>query len=217
MIPIHEDSFLLPWQQFDIGNYSTIQENHKELKMNRQRILWITQTAVFIALLVSAQIFTAQFGQFVTGSGVNFILVMACILVGLPSAATVGIVSPALAFLITGRPIFPVLIPFVMVGNVALVVAIHFIFAKSYVGSGHFSYVRATIAVVAGAVLKFLVLWVGIVQIALLFIPDIRPPQVDALSLAFSWPQLVTALIGGSLAMVVAPYLAKAVKGLRSV
>ena len=183
--------------------------------MNRKRILWITQTALFIALLVSAQIFTQPFGQFVTGSSVNFILVAACIFIGLPAAIMVGVVSPVLAFAITGRPVFPVLIPFVMAGNTALVVAVHFIFAKSYVVTARFSFIRAGAAVVIGAVLKFLVLWVGVVRVALPFlIPGILPPQVTALTLMFSWPQLVTALIGSGLAMIFAPLLRTAIKGL---
>lgn len=180
--------------------------------MNRGRILWIAQTAILIALLVSVQIYMHQFGQFVVGSGVNFILVMACILVGVSSGVTVGAVSPIIAFLITGRPIFPVLIPFVMVGNVALVIAVHLIFAKVYVETWRFCYVRAILAVITGSALKFLVLWIGVVQVALQFIPGILPPQVTALSHMFSWPQLVTALIGSTLAMVVAPRLAKVVR-----
>ena len=194
-----------------------IKKNHKgmNVKMDRKRILWITQTAIFIALLVSAQIFTRPLGQLVTGSSVNFILVTACLLFGLPSAATVGVVSPVLAYMITGRPFFPVLIPFVMLGNVALVAAVHLIFGKSYVNTGRFCYVRAAAAVLTGSALKFLVLWIGIVQIALNFIPDIGPPQVEAMTLAFSWPQLVTALIGSALAMAVAPYLVRALRSVR--
>ena len=171
--------------------------------MNRKHILWITQTAMFIALLVAWQVFAGPLGQFVVGSGVNFVLVSACILVGLPSAAIVGIVSPLLAFLITSRPVFPVIIPFVMAGNVALVAAVHFISVKSYMNLNLRGYIRICVAVVAGAVLKFLVLWVGVVHVAVPFlIPDILPPQAVAISVAFSWMQLVTALTGSTLAMV---------------
>ena len=180
--------------------------------MNKKRILWITQTAIFIALLVSAQAVTRPLGQFVTGSCVNFILVSSCIYAGLPSAAVVAVVSPIFAFLIIGTPVFPLLIPVMMAGNFVLVGAIHFISGKSFEHINRRSYIRAGIAVVIGAALKFLVLWVGIVQIALTFIPDIRQPQIDAMSLMFSWPQLVTALIGSSLAMTVMPHLKKALK-----
>ena len=180
--------------------------------MDRKRILWITQTAIFIALLVSSQAVTRPLGQFVTGSLVNFMLVSACILVGLSSAAFVSTVSPIFAFLIIGMPVFPVLIPFLMAGNLVLVTAIHFIARKSFSDLTLGSYIKMGVGAVIGAVLKFLVLWVGIVQIAIQFIPDIRPPQVEALSTTFSWPQLVTALIGSTLAIVIMPRLKKALK-----
>ena len=74
------------------------------------------------------------------------------------------------------------------------------------------SIVTQVVAVASGAVLKFLVLWVGIVQIALSFIPGIKQPQIDAMTAVFSWPQLVTALIGSSFAITVIPYLKKILK-----
>jgi hypothetical protein len=180
--------------------------------MNSKRILWITQTAIFIALLVSAQAFTRPLGQFVTGSCVNFILVTACVLLGLPSAAVVATVSPIGAFLILGIPVFPIIIPFMMAGNLVLVTVIHFVSGKSFDKLSRKSYIRICAAVVAGAISKFLVLWIGIVQIVLSFIPDIRQPQIDAMSATFSWPQLVTAFIGSSLAIAVIPTLKKALK-----
>jgi hypothetical protein len=180
--------------------------------MYKKRILWITQTAIFIALLVSAQAITRPLGQFVTGSCVNFILVSSCILAGLSSAAIVAIVSPLFAFIIIGIPAFPLLIPFMMAGNFVLVAAIYLISGKSLDNLNRRAYVRVYASAVVGAILKFLVLWVGIVQIALSFIPNIRQPQIDAMSAAFSWPQLVTALIGSSLAIAVMPSLKKALK-----
>jgi len=181
--------------------------------MNRKHILWITQTAVFIALLVCVQVFAGPLGQFVVGSAVNFILVAACILLGLSSAIIVGTFSPVIAFWITGRPIFPVIIPFVMVGNVILVVAVYFIFVKSYVDLNMGAYIRMGAAIIVGSFLKFLVLWIGVVHVALPFlVPGILPPQVTALSAMFSWPQLVTALIGSTLAMIAMPNLMRGLK-----
>ena len=180
--------------------------------MTRKRILWITQTALFIALLVSLQAVTRPLGQFVTGSCVNFLLVSSCILVGLPSAAVIAIVSPIFAFLVIGAPAFPLLLPFVMAGNLVLVTAVHFISGKSYENFTRKSYIRISIAAAIGALLKFIVLWVGIVQIALSFISGIKQPQIDAMSASFSWPQLVTAAIGSALAIAIMPSLRKAVK-----
>ena len=178
--------------------------------MGKNRILLITHTAIFIALLVSAQAVTRPLGQFVTGSCVNFILVASCILAGLPSAAIVSIISPMFAFLIIGVPVFPILVPFIMAGNFILVSAIHIIAGKSFAKQNRQAFVRICIAALIGSLLKFFVLWVGIVQIALTLIPGIRQPQIDAMSAAFSWPQLVTALIGSSLAILIMPKLKKA-------
>ena len=180
--------------------------------MTRKRILWITRTALFIALLVSLQAVTRPFGQFVTGSCVNFLLVSSCILVGLPSAVVVATVSPVFAFLIIGVPAFPLLLPFVIAGNIVLVAAIRLISGKSFENINRRSYITIIVAAAAGAILKFLVLWVGIVQFALSIIPGIKQPQIDAMSAAFSWPQLVTAAIGSGLAIAVAPPLLKALK-----
>ena len=180
--------------------------------MNNKRILWIAQTAIFIALIVSAQAITRPLGQFVTGSCVNFLLITSAILVGLPSAAVVAIISPIGAFLILGIPAFPIIIPLMMAGNLVLVIVIHFISGKSFENLNRVAYIRIYAAVVVGAVCKFLVLWIGIVQITLSFIPDIRQPQIDAMAVVFSWPQLVTALIGSSLAVTVIPTLKKALK-----
>ena len=184
--------------------------------MQRKRILWITQTAIFIALLVSAQAATRPLGQFVTGSCVNFILVSCCILAGLSSAAVVAVISPIFAFLIIGIPAFPILMPFQMAGNFVLVAVIHFLSGKSFYNPDRRAYIRICAATVTGAVVKFLVLWVGIVLIALRFIPGIKQPQIDAMSLTFSWPQLVTALIGSSVAIAIAPRLLKALKSTAS-
>jgi len=181
--------------------------------MERKRILWITQTAIFIALLVTSQHVTAPMSQFVTGSIVNFILVAATILVGVSSGIAVGVVSPIFAYVILGMPVFPMIIPFIMLGNGALVVAVHLISVRSYENLDMISYVRIVAAVVIGSVLKFLVLWLGVVHVALPFlIPNAMPPQVAAMSHAFSWPQLVTALIGSSIAMIVMPNLSRALK-----
>jgi len=181
--------------------------------MDRKRILWITQTALFIAMLVSAQHFTAGMGQFVAGSIVNFILVAATILVGVSSGITVSVIAPVFAYFMLGRPAFPVIVPFIMVGNAVLVVAVYFISVRSYENLGLVGYVRIVAAIIFGSVLKFLVLWLGVVHIALPFlIPNAAPPQVAAMSHMFSWPQLVTALIGSSVAMAAMPNLMRALR-----
>ena len=40
----------------------------------------------------------------------------------------------------------------------------------------------------------------------------LKEPMLKALPATFSWPQLITALIGGAVALVIAPVLKKALK-----
>jgi len=180
--------------------------------MNKKRILWITQTALFIAVLISVQAVTGSLGQFVTGSLVNFILISASILGGLASAAVVATVSPIFAFLLIGIPLFPHIIPFIMLGNLTQVTIFCLIAGKSVDNLCVESYIRIIVAAVVAGVAKFIVLWVGVTQIALSIIPNIMPPQVAAMSAMFSWPQLVTAAIGSTIAIITMPALKKAIK-----
>ena len=181
--------------------------------MNRKRILWITHTAIFIALLVSAQAVTRPMGQFVTGPIVNFILITSGIVGGLSSAGIVAILSPMLAFFFGIGPVFPQLIPFIMLGNFAQVTAFCLIAGKSFDDLNVSAYIRIGSAAAASSVLKFLVLWVGVTQIALSLFQDIiPPPAANNLAAMFSWPQLVTALIGSSVAVIVMPVLVRALK-----
>lgn len=49
----------------------------------RKKILWITETAMLLALLVALQGITAGLGnQFITGSCVNLVLAVAALMVG---------------------------------------------------------------------------------------------------------------------------------------
>jgi len=181
--------------------------------MNRKRTLWITTTAIFIALLVTTQHVTAAMSQFVTGSIVNFILVAATILVGVSSGIVIGVISPILAFLIIGRPLFPMIVPFIMLGNVVQVITVYVIARKVFDKINWVAYTRMGAAVIVSSVLKFVVVWVGVVHIALPFlIPQALPPQVAMMSTMFSWPQLVTALIGSTTAMAVMPQLMRALR-----
>jgi len=59
-----------------------------------------------------------------------------------------------------------------------------------------------------GAIVKFLVLYLGVVQIAAPYILGL--PEGNMLSIMFSYPQLITASIGGVCAMVLLPPLKKA-------
>ncbi len=172
--------------------------------MNK-KILWITETAVMIAVLVALQWITKPMGQFVTGSCVNLVLGISTLVGGLWCGVTVALLSPFFAFLVGIGPAFLPIVPMVAVGNLVLVLVLHFLAGGKKLG------VMSYVAVAVGAVAKFAALWVLIVKLVLPTL-GLAEKQVAMLSASFSWPQLVTALIGGVLAVTIAPVICKAVK-----
>ena len=177
----------------------------------RKKILWITETAVMLALLVAVQGLTAGLGnQFITGSCVNLILVVTALVVGLWGGAAVAAVSPFVAFLFGIGPKFIQLVPIVALGNLVLVL----VYALVLKGKAKILWMQG-ITWIGAAVAKFLTLYLLMVK---LVVPSLVAggtlPQkaAAAMSVQFGWPQLVTALIGGAIALAIVPVLKKALK-----
>ncbi|MCL1965415.1 MAG: ECF transporter S component [Firmicutes bacterium] len=180
----------------------------------RKNILWITRTAVLTALLVAAQFLTAPLGnQYVTGSAVNLLLIVSFLTCGLATGLTVAIVSPVCAFLAGVGFSFPPLIPFVALGNAALVMAWFFwgVLMKSAAPGMRHKTMYYLLAA-AAAVMKFLTLYAGIVLFAIPYLLDLNEKQRVMLTLSFSYPQIITAAIGGIIALAVMPPLQKALR-----
>ena len=177
--------------------------------MNYTKVItWITRTAVFIALLVVLQAATAPLGNtIVTGSIVNLLLILAVMICGLSSGITVAAVSPVTAKLFGIGPLWS-LIPFIIIGNIVLVILWHFI---GNINIKH-KQIPHILALIAAAVAKFLVLYFGIVRIAVPILLGLPERQAAVLSGLFSIPQLITASIGGVVAVLALPSLTKAVK-----
>ena len=150
----------------------------------KNKTYWIAETAVMIALLVALQWATKPLGQFVTGSCVNLVLGVSTLVGGVWCGAVVAIASPFCAF---------------------LVLLLHFIAGGKPLG------LRSYLAVAAAAVCKFAALFLLVTKVA---IPALGLPEAAAatLSASFSWPQLVTAAIGGVIAVTIAPVIRKALK-----
>ena len=184
----------------------------------RKKILWVTETALMLALLVALQAITKPLGQLVTGSCVNGVLAITVLLAGMSSGVTVALISPVCAFLLGIAPNFVTVIP-IMLGNVCYVVLLRLIAGKS-----HKPLWRQPVALVTAAGVKFGVLYLLVVNIicgiasgALLGkklgdVVVLAPPMLNMLPAMFSWPQLFTALIGGTVALVTVPILRKALR-----
>ena len=185
-------------------------EKTEVLIMNK-KIRWITETAVLLALLVSLQALTKDFGQFVTGSCVNAVLAVAVLVGGLWSGVAIALVSPVLAFLLGIAPQI-LTVPAIMVGNSVFVVFLHLIAGPKEAALGQRVAGWLLAAVAKFAALYFIVvkLICGVMADSLLAAGTLKEPMLNALPATFSWPQLITALIGGGIAMVIVPVIRKA-------
>lgn len=178
--------------------------------MNK-KIRWITETAIMLALLVTLQAVTKGFGQFVTGSCVNAVLAVSALVGGLSCGITVALISPILAFLLGIAPQI-LTVPAIMVGNTVYVVLLYLLADRS--GK---NFAKQIVAWLAAAVVKFVALYAivvglicGVMSESLLASGALKEPMLTALPATFSWPQLVTALIGGAVALMIVPALRKA-------
>lgn len=176
----------------------------------RNKILWITRTGVLTALLILLQAITKPAGQLVTGSCVNAVLAVAVLFSGLGSGLTVALISPVFAFLLGIAPQI-LTVPAIMAGNAVFVTVLHFAGGKQLW--------RKLVAWLAAAVCKFAVLYIlvkygicGILAQGLLAQGLLKAPMLTALPATFGAAQLVTALIGGGVAMLITPVLCKALR-----
>ena len=185
--------------------------------MNK-KIRNITETAAMLALLICLQwlgsFVPAQLlKQLITGTFVNCVLAVTVLYISYGSGITVALISPVCAFLLGIAPNFITVAP-IMLGNVCFVVLLRLLAGK---GSLWQPAGLAVAATVKFAVLYLLVVKVicGVAAPSLLGkkigqLVVLAPPMLKMLPTMFAWPQLVTALTGGALALLVVPVLRKA-------
>ena len=168
-----------------------------------KKTLFITRTAAMLALLIVLQAATKNLGQFVTGSCVNAVLAAATLLGGFASGLIVAVVSPFLAFLLGIGPKLIEVVPAIAIGNLALVLILWAI-----KGDGA---LNRMIKWIAASVGKFLVLYLLVIQL-LCRVMTLPEKMIATFSTMFSWPQLVTALIGSGIMLLILPILQKAIR-----
>ncbi|WP_155819741.1 ECF transporter S component [Lactococcus laudensis] len=180
-----------------------------------KKALTLTQTAVLLALIVVVEyLMVGPQYILIKGSIVNLILVVATLLVGLPTGILISIFTPLLA-IVTGHLAMPVLAPVVAVGNLVFVILWWLIVRHVKVVQSLISYVIATI-VSSLAKFDFLYLAVAwyILPVMLKGIVAKKPQIKVALLAQFGMPQLITAVIGGVIAMLILPRLVKAIQSI---
>lgn len=183
-----------------------------EHSKTHEKIRWITETALMLALLVVLQWLTKPVGQILTGSCVNAVLAVTVLLCGMSSGITVALVSPVLAYLFGIAPQI-LTVPVIMLGNTAYALMLK----KAGADKGQLW--NSVAALLAAALCKFALLYVlvkygicGILSQGLLEQGLLKQPMLTALPATFGAMQLVTALIGGTVALLIVPVLKKALK-----
>ena len=174
-----------------------------------QKITWITTTAMMIAGLIVLQWATGLIPmptklaqQLLTGSCVNAVLAVSVLLGGLWCGVTVAALAPVFAQLLGVGAQFVQLVPAIMVGNAVYVLVLSLLATRKKLP--HWS---AILAVVLAAMVKFAVL----LLLVRFVINPLMGGKLPAMLLTmFSWPQLVTALVGGLRVLSVLPVLKRA-------
>lgn len=179
-----------------------------EVLMNRDQIKILTRTAVLLAIVVVIQIAGRYIpnNNFIVGPIVNLCLLVGVMTVGLKGGITLAVLSPFASLINNHAPIAAALIPFspvIAAANIVLVVTFYFLYNKNkYVGLG------------LAALLKFGFLLLGIN----IFVSIFNFPKFESKLLSlFSWPQLVTALVGGIIAIPVIIRLKKAMQNRKGI
>ena len=183
--------------------------------IRNKSIRFITFTAMGLALITLFQWLSnimpagaVIFGPFslkqlITGSLVNCVLIVFAGCVGLTNAVTVGILSALLASVIgVGPQILPV-VPLIALGNV-IIVLVYWLCAEK----GNLPII---LSVVISSICKCGFMWLTIPWV-LSMLTKVPEKQVSTLSVMFSWPQGITALIGGIIALMIIPKLKKSIK-----
>ena len=153
------------------------------------------------------QFFTRSFGQLVTGSCVNLVLAIASLIGGVWSGVTVAILSPFCAYLLGIGPAFLPMVPCVSLGNAVYAVLFGLLVGK-FLQKKKLPAAYGSMVLAAAA--KFLTLYVVLVR---LVAPAVVPAaKLSTVTASFTWPQLLTALIGGVLACLIAPVLCRALE-----
>lgn len=142
-----------------------------------------------------------------TGSCVNLVLAIAALIGGVWSGVTVAVISPFCAYLLGIGPAFLPLVPCVSLGNAAYAV----LFALLVGGFLQKKKLPAAYgSMVLAAAAKFAALYLVLVR---LVAPAVIPAaKLSTVTAAFTWPQLLTAVIGGVLACLIAPVLCRALE-----
>ncbi len=160
-----------------------------------QKTRFLTRTALLLAVAIAFQFFGKfiPYNNFIVGPVVNAVLIVATAIAGLWSGTAIAVIAPLVSAFTNKAPIAPLVLgfsPFIILGNFIFLLSYHLLRKKSKLAG-----------IIIGSVLKFGFLFVSISVFTSTV--EMKPAFAATLANLFSWPQLVTALVGGALALIV--------------
>jgi len=156
----------------------------------------VSQSRLLVKLLLSVFVLSSVFispfyihNQMVTGSLVNAGLLVSSFAFGLPTALFLSVVPSVIALLRGLLPVaFAPIIPFIIVGNILYVLIFHLFSQKKWIGG------------IVGSFIKFAFLFfVGQLFLSRIVVPNL----LQKASLMMGWFQLITALVGAGIALMI--------------
>ncbi len=158
--------------------------------MNKTKTLTLRKEIILVqfAALTGAAVVAPLLGsQFVSGSIVNAVLFTTVILLGWRSAVLMATIPSLIALSVGLLPlVLAPMVPFIITANIILVSVYNFSLKKNY-----------WLRVILASFLKFVFLFFTSSIVINLFLTEKVAAKV---AIMMSWPQFVTALIGGLLA-----------------
>jgi len=154
------------------------------ISLNKKLAVSLSQFSLILAVMYFAPFLQ---NQLLTGTIVNASLLVAVMLLGLRGAAVLAFM-PSVISLFTGllSPAMAPMVPFIIMSNIILITMFSMLKEKNY-----------WMGAISGAILKFAFLSLTSSFVIGLFV---KPEVAAKIAVMMSWPQLVTALLGGIIA-----------------
>ena len=173
--------------------------------MKNRNINNLVKAGLFLALAIVFQVIgkvAPQVSQIFVGPAVNAILILTAVICGGTYGILVGCLTPLLAFL-TGQlaSVLGPFIPFIIIGNILFVLS--FIIIRKHGKYGK------QLGIIIGALIKYIFLSTCASKLIPLFNLDMLSKIINKLIFAMGIPQLITALIGGFIALILIKILTK--------
>ena len=174
------------------------------MKKNRN-LRHLVLAAMFLALAIILQLIQRNFSQInplLIGPLINTILLLTTYFCGLPYGLMVSVLIPALA--IPTGALAPLLIPFA-----PFIVVANLIYSASFYPFMKKGKSGIYLSALASSVLRFLFFTVSATKLLYIFIPGIPANSAKLIGTSFTLPQLLIALLGSAVAVILIKLLEK--------